>query len=128
MSGGLLGLAGAAVVFGTGFVWFRLIDAVRIPRVRAPYFAAMGLGVALGIAAFVQGTGILGAIPALFAILAGGFFLALRLQSGQDARVPVVKLGEPMLDFTALDDEGNSFELASLRGKPFLLKFFRGHW
>ena len=128
MSGNLLGLAAAAVVVATGVVWFRLIGAVRIPRVRAQYFAAMGLGVALGVAAFVQGTGIFGAIPAAFAILAGGFFLALRLQSGQDAREPAVKLGEPMLDFTAPDDDGNPFELASLRGKPFLLKFFRGHW
>ena len=128
MSGDLLGLAAAAVVVATGVVWFRLIDAVRIPRGRAQYFAAMGLGVALGVAAFVQETGIFGAIAAAFAILAGGFFLALRLQSGQDAREPAVKLGEPILDFTAPDDSGESFELASLRGKPFLLKFFRGHW
>ena len=128
MSGDLLGLAAATVVVATGVVWFRLVKAVRIPRVRAPYFAAMGLGVALGLAAFVQGTGFPGAIPAAFAILAGGFFLALRLQSGQDAREPAVKLREPMLDFTALNDDGNLFELASLRGKPFLFKFFRGHW
>ena len=128
MSGDLLGLAAATVVVATGVVWFRLVKAVRIPRVRAPYFAAMGLGVALGLAAFVQGTGLFGAIPAGFAILAGGFFLALRLQSAQDAREPAVELGQPILDFAATDDRGGRFELASLRGRPFLLKFFRGHW
>ena len=31
-------------------------------------------------------------------------------------------------NFTAKDDQGNSFDLAALRGRPFLLKFFRGHW
>jgi hypothetical protein len=36
VSGDLLGLAAAAVVVATGAVWFRLIKAVRIPRVRAP--------------------------------------------------------------------------------------------
>ena len=27
-----------------------------------------------------------------------------------------------------LDAEGESFRLSALRGKPVLLKFFRGHW
>ena len=39
---------------------------------------------------------------------------------------PVV--GAPIIDFTALDDRAVPFELGSLRGKPYLLKFFRGHW
>ena len=26
------------------------------------------------------------------------------------------------------DEEGRRFDLSALRGRPFLLKFFRGHW
>jgi cytochrome oxidase Cu insertion factor (SCO1/SenC/PrrC family) len=128
MSGDLLGLLAAAVVVATGVVWFRLIKAVRIPKNRVAYFSAMGVGVVLGIAAFAHGTGILGGIAAGFAIAAGGFFVALRLQSTQDAREPAVAVGGRILEFSARDARGEPFELASLRGKPYLLKFFRGHW
>ena len=37
-------------------------------------------------------------------------------------------VGAPILDFEAPDAEGEPFDLATLRGRPFLLKFFRGHW
>ncbi len=128
MSGGVLGWLAGAVVLATGIVWFRLVKAVRIPRARAPYIALMGVGVALGLAAVVQGPGIWGGLAAWFAILAGGMFVALRAQSGQAKTPPSVKLGGPILDFVAADDQGNPFQLASLSGRPFLLKFFRGHW
>jgi hypothetical protein len=128
MSGTWLGLAGALLVVATGIVWFRLIAAVRVPANRTPYFATMGVGAALGVAAFVQGTGVVGGVAAGFAIVAGGAFVGLRLQSRQDAREPAVRIGAPILDFTAPDENGQPFALSSLRGRPFLLKFFRGHW
>jgi hypothetical protein len=128
MSADLLGLLGAGVVGVTGFFWFRRIAALRVPHNRVAFFSAMGAGVALGIAAFVQGTGIPGGIGAAFAIAAGGTFLGLRLQSTQQAREPNVKVGGPILDFTAPDEHGSPFDLGSLRGNPYLLKFFRGHW
>jgi hypothetical protein len=128
MSGNFLGLFAAAVVVATGILWFRLIGAVRVPRNRMRYFGAMGIGVALGLAAFASGVGIAGGIAAGFAVIAGGFFVGLRLQSRQDAREPAVAVGTPILDFTALDDRGEPFSLSSLADKPFLLKFFRGHW
>ena len=39
-----------------------------------------------------------------------------------------VQIGGPIIDFTVAVANDESFELGSLRGKPFLLKFFRGHW
>jgi len=39
-----------------------------------------------------------------------------------------VRVGGPILDFSAPDENGEPFALASLRGRPYLLKFFRGHW
>jgi len=128
MDGDLLGFLGAGVVGVTGFVWFRRIAAVRVPENRIAFISAMGLGAALGIAAFVQGTGIPGGIGAAFAVAAGGTFLGLLLQSTQQEREPNVKVGGPILGFTAPDEHGNPFDLGSLRGKPYLLKFFRGHW
>ena len=128
MGGELLGVLAAGVVVLTGVVWFRLIKAVRVPSNRVAFFAAMGVGVALGIAAFAQGTGVLGGLAAGFAVVAGGAFLGLRLQSTQDVRQPAVGVGRPILDFTAPDERGEPFDLASLGGKPYLLKFFRGHW
>ena len=128
MSGDVLGLLGAGVVVATGYGWFRRIEAVRIPRNRGVWFGAMGVGVALGVAAFAVGTGLAGGLGAAVAIAAGATFLGLRLQSTQQARVPHVKVGGPILDFTAPDENGSPFDLGSLRGRPFLLKFFRGHW
>ena len=45
MSGDLLGLLGAGVVGFTGFVWFRRIAAVRVPRNRLTTSAAAGRSV-----------------------------------------------------------------------------------
>ena len=55
-------------------------------------------------------------------------FPALRLQSRQQPNRPAVAVGEPMLLFSAPDENGVDFDLSSLNGKPYLLKFFRGHW
>ena len=128
MNGTWLGIAGAALVIGAWAVWGRLMARVRVPRNRVPFLLVFGLAVVLGIAAFVNGAGIVGSIAAVVAILGGGVFLGLQLQSGQDSPELAVALGGPILDFAAPDDAGEIFELASLRGTPFLLKFFRGHW
>jgi peroxiredoxin len=33
-----------------------------------------------------------------------------------------------VVSFSAPDADGREFDLSSLAGRPFLLKFFRGHW
>jgi len=86
------------------------------------------LGVALALAALGGGPGWPGGIAAGLALVAGGVFLTLQTLSRQPALVPAVQVGGPILDFSAPDDAGERFDLASLRGRPFLLKFFRGHW
>jgi hypothetical protein len=128
MSGSWMGIGAAALVLATGVAWFRLLRTVRIPENRTLYLLAMALGAALGSAALFREPGWLGGLAAVLAVVGGGLFLGLRLQSRQDARVPAVKVGGPILDFHAADENGAVFDLATLRGKPFLLKFFRGHW
>jgi hypothetical protein len=128
MTGTILGLAAALLAIGAWASWMRRLNQVSIPRDRRGYLAVCAGGAALGIAAFVAGAGIVGGIGAAFGILSGGLFLGLRAQSRQDGRKPAVTVGGPILDFAAPDDSGQAFELSSLRGKPILLKFFRGHW
>lgn len=128
MSGDAFGWLGAAVIAATGAFWFRRLRAVRIPRDRTPVFVAMGIGAGLGLLAFALGTDLWAGIAAGFAALVGGTFLALQLQASQAVREPAVAVGQALPDFVAPDEDGAPFASASLRGSPFLLKFFRGHW
>ncbi len=109
----MLGLLALIVVAATVYNWLQLIQRVAIPRDRRAWFAVFLAGGALGVIAIAQ----------------GGFFSTLfRLQSRQQPNRPAVAVGDPMIPFVAPDEHGNDFDLASLSGKPYLLKFFRGHW
>lgn len=128
MLGTALGLSAAGIVAGTGALWLRRMRSVSVPRDRSAYVLLMAGGAVLGLAAFSAGPGWLGGAGAVFAILAGGAFCGLRALSAQQPNRPAVSVGGPILDFSAPDDSGAPFDLAQLRGRPFLLKFFRGHW
>jgi peroxiredoxin len=52
----------------------------------------------------------------------------LAAQARQASLKPAVSVGGPILEFVLPDDAGRAFDLSSLRGRAFLLKFFRGHW
>jgi peroxiredoxin len=128
MTGSALGLLAGAIIASAGLRWLRLMQQVRLPQNLTPYVAACGAAAALGVGAFVLGTGAVGGIAAGSAIAGGLAFMALVAASGQARVTPAVAVGGPILDFVATDDTGRPFALASLRGRPFLLKFFRGHW
>lgn len=128
MNGNLFALLAAAILLAFGGRWLMLMRAVRIPADVRPYLAATIAAAVLGVAAFAAGVGPLGGVAAALAIVAGIAFPALYAGSGQSSRPPAVSVGGPVIDFAAGDDAGAPFELASLRGRPFLLKFFRGHW
>jgi len=127
-TGDTLGILGSALAIATTAIWFRKIRAVDIPEARAPYVAAFVVAAILGVAALAVGVGVLGGVGAVLAVVLGGMMAGLRAISAQDAKVPAVRIGEPMLEFSAPDENGDLFESARLRGRPFLLKFFRGHW
>lgn len=127
-AGDLLGFASLLLAVTTAALWFRRVFAVRIPDDRTAWVAAFGAAVVLGIASFVAGNETLGAVAAGIGVGIGGFMAATRAISRQSEKVPAVSVGGPIIDFTAPDDNGAPVELAGLRGRPFLLKFFRGHW
>jgi len=128
MSGAAFAFLAFALVLGTGVVWFRRAHAVNLPENRTGFVMAMVLGIAIGIAAMLSAPGWLGGVAASLAILAGGFFLFTVAISAQKGSSGAFALGQPVPDFTAPDENGEPFALASLAGRPFLLKFFRGHW
>jgi len=128
MTGSVLGFAAAALLGVAGIRWLRLMREVRIPQRITPYLLATGAAALLGVAAFARGPGVAGGIAAAAAIVGGLAFLALYAASGQAQKVAAVAVGGRVLDFVASDDQERPFALAGLRGRPFLLKFFRGHW
>lgn len=126
----MTGLAGW-LAFGTMLtmtaLWLRALRRLAVgtwlPVLDGLGLAVLGLGVA---GLFGDGATRWLAIAALPLPLA---FFALKLFAAeQPANRIAVAVGEPIIDFTAIDADGQPFDLASLRGTPFLLKFYRGHW
>ena len=128
MSGLVLGLLALALVVQAGVVWMRSIRELRTGERRPLVLLVVVAGAGLGLLAFARGPGLLGGLAAGLAVGAGGLFLLLQLLGRQSRSTPSVALGREILDFTAPDAEGRPFALGSLRGRPYLLKFFRGHW
>jgi len=128
MAGLVLGGAAFLTSVATWAAYWPTIAAMRVPLRPVGHQTAMFVSLALGIVAVVVGAGFLGGALAVLGMIGAGMFLFFTLKSGMPHKVPSVGVGQQILDFTAPDAEGGSFDLASLRGAPFLLKFFRGHW
>jgi hypothetical protein len=128
VAGSVLGAIGGVLELGLWALWFWLLRRVRIPADRRPVLVAHAVAAGLGVAGLLLGAGTLGSVLAVLAVVGGGSYLGLAAQSAQAPRVPAVALGGTVIDFTLPDHAGVPFDLATLRGKPFLLKFFRGHW
>jgi cytochrome oxidase Cu insertion factor (SCO1/SenC/PrrC family) len=101
---------------------------VRVAERRPLVLALAGAGAGLGALALLRGPGLAGGVAAGLALALGALFFALQLLGRQASGAPAVAVGRPILDFMAPDADGRPFALAGLRGRPYLLKFFRGHW
>jgi cytochrome oxidase Cu insertion factor (SCO1/SenC/PrrC family) len=128
MHGTLLGFASLASALANGAWFFGRMQRVALPQNRIVHDLLWAVALALGVAALASSAGWLGGVPAALGALAGGVMLLTRLGSAQAKNVPAVSIGGAMLDFTAPDENGAPFSLAALAGRPYLLKFFRGHW
>jgi hypothetical protein len=128
MLGTVLGVAAGVLEGGLSLRWFQLLRRVQIPADQRGFIAGHALAAALGVAALALGASTLGAILAWVAVLSAVIFFALAAQKAQPPLIPAVAVGGPILEFTLPDHQGKAFDLATLRGRPFLLKFFRGHW
>ena len=128
MNGSILGFLALVLLAQAGFVWMRSIREVRTGERRPLVIAVMAAAVGIGALAFARGPGLAGGIAAGVAVGFGALFLVNQVVGQQSRRTPAVAVGQPILDFTAPDADGRPFQLSSLRGRPYLLKFFRGHW
>jgi hypothetical protein len=128
MAGIALGVAAFILVAGSMALWFQRMKRVQIPEDRRGFVACWVGGATLGILALIQGAGWVGGIPAGVAAGAGIFFSVLVYISPQKVADNAIRVGERLRGFTALDENGNDFSIASVAGRPVLLKFFRGHW
>ena len=126
--GTALGLVAFALALATVALWFRQAREVAIPENRSIFLALWILAAALGVAAFVKRTRWFGGVPAVLAIVLGAFLPFTVAISRQEVAPDGIKVGETMPHFTALDDQGQSFDSATLAGQLVLLKFFRAHW
>ena len=128
MSGLLLAALAAAATGALFVLWQKAMRGVQMDqRLRALNALAIGAA-ALGIAALTRDPGIAGGTLAGASVLMSVFFVGLGVLAPQSKQTPAVAVGKPILEFTAPDESGKPFELARLRGRPVLLKFFRGHW
>ena len=91
--------------------------------VRGPKWGALS-----SLAALAQGAGWLGGVPASLAIFAGSLFVLVMAIGHQIASKGAIAVGSAIPEFSALDENGQTFEGSSLLGHPVLIKFFRGHW
>jgi hypothetical protein len=128
MTGSILGFLALALFGQAAFVWMRSIGEVRTGERRPLVLAVVAAAVGLGAFAFARAPGLAGGIAAGIAFGFGLLFLVNQVVGQQSRSVPNVAVGGPILDFTAPDADGRPFQLSSLRGRPYLLKFFRGHW
>lgn len=128
-TGTKLGLVALALAAGTLVLWFHLVGQVNLPEDRTLFVIVFLLAAALGVAAYIKGTSLLGGFPPALAILCGLFIPFTIYISPQVTDADrVIKVGDTIPAFSAVDGKGEVFDSASLNGHLVLIKFFRAHW
>ena len=127
---GLLAIAGVSLVSLGWLHYLWLIPRERVPERPVAHLAAMVLGPLLSAAALAVAGPLfwLWVGLALASVGLGGFFWVLMAFAPLPDGNIAVCVGEPLLDFTALDSTGAEVGPSDWRGRPVLFKFFRGHW
>ncbi len=120
-----LGIFALLIVTGTMTRWFWRAWSVNVPKTPYLFQGLSVLALVLGIVPLYQGTG----DPfAPWAVGLAVLFLYLTSTGAQKIDGTTVDVGDALPAFTALDENGDLFDSASLAGSGLLLKFFRGHW
>ena len=128
MSAFVLACISFALLVGLIASWMRMINKVQVERGRLRLRLLAGASMVAAGLALVQGPELFGGILAGVSLVVTSVFVILSSLAGQSGQIPAVAVGQPLLEFSAPDQNGNVFDSATLRGKPILLKFFRGHW
>lgn len=128
MSGGILGAIAFSLAAGALALWIQRMQRVALANGRALPFALCAAAVALGAVALGREPGWLGGALAIAGLAIGLVWIGLGLLARQSRQIPNVAVGRALPAIVALDEHGDLFDVASLRGHPVLIKLFRGHW
>jgi hypothetical protein len=128
MTGLMLGGLAMALFVAFGVVFMNAIKQVKVEERRGFANVILGVSALVGVFAFTRSPGILGGVLAGLPVVVALTFAVLYVLRGQSTQAPALAVGQPLIDFTAPNEQGEAFTLSSLAGKPVLLKFFRGHW
>lgn len=122
---GLLSLLLFAVALG---LWLQRMNRVALEGRRALPYSLCAAAVVVAVVAFRAGPGLGGGLLATLGGVGGLVWIGLGLLARQSVQTPAVVVGAPLPAIVAPDHAGRTFDVASLRGHPVLIKLFRGHW
>jgi hypothetical protein len=128
VSGPVLAVCALLLAIATIAHYARLVRVVQVPLAPRAHQALMASAGLIALAALARGPGWLAGLTAVATLALAALFLFLTTASRLPPAPGTVAVGEPAPLFTADDADGRPFALAGLRGRPLLLKFFRGHW
>jgi len=128
MTGLILAIASLLFVLATWTRWLKTALRQAVPDRLVGFALSMTAGLGLAIAAFFSEPGVIGGSLAAVAAFMSLFWLLATAAGKQKTGAPKAIVGQPLPAYTALNEDGSSFDSQSLVGAPYLLKFFRGHW
>jgi len=120
-----LGLIGLVIVLASTARWFWRAWKVDIPKTPRVFQGLLLLGLICGVISLYMG---FNDPSASWPIGVAAVLIFLTATGAQRVDGDMIEVGDSIPAFSAPDDEGNSFDMASLAGSRVLLKFFRGHW
>ena len=127
-TGTKLGILALVLALGCFALWGYQIRQVEIPENRTGHVVVFLAAAALGVFAFVKGTGWAGGVAAVLAIFIGSLLPFTVAISRQEVASNSIQVGDSLPHFSAVDDRGQRFDSTTLLGQPVLIKFFRAHW
>ena len=123
-----LSAAGLCVLIVAWTVWLKKAFRQALPRNLLGFAVSMFLGLGLVASSFFFEVTFLSGLIALPALALGLFWFASAALGGQKTNVPKIAVGQPLPEFSALNEDASMFRSGEMEGTPYLLKFFRGHW
>ncbi|MCP4810335.1 MAG: hypothetical protein GY913_04760 [Proteobacteria bacterium] len=123
-----MALVGFLLVHGVIAWYFAVIVVEKAPANIGAFAASIVLGMGLSGAGLALTPTAWTWVGFVATASMGGFILWLLTQRRLPDGELVVDVGDPMPPLTAATDTGTPFDLASLRGKRVMVKFFPGSW
>jgi hypothetical protein len=124
----LIALTGLLLTHAAIIWYFMVINREKVPVDVRPFAAVILTGMALTAVGLALDPGAPAGV--MFGITAamGGFILWLLTQRRLPDGALIASVGQPMPPLSATTDTGVAFDLAALKGRRVMVKFFRGSW